>query len=193
MFFTPVALRSPGHESSHRWPAPLSRKIDLWLWISMASSVAIILILQFSTSYSNSPLSIEPGPFGFAIFVVIIFYDTTLLILSSKERNITASVAVGWQMDAERVEEVEGAAQMRRTINFWILAVCQSGMAALGLYVGSRLTLLLWAPVQGFHNPIRECVEFAFSLGEMGILTYIAARCIVRDTVGAIILSSNNV
>ncbi|KAH9476889.1 hypothetical protein JR316_0010805 [Psilocybe cubensis] len=134
-----------------------------------------------------------------ALLVVIIFYGTILLILSSKERRLsdvrTSSLTrprcesenkyfVAHNLyrctDGDHDEEIAVEDKRRSTI-IWILAVSQSGLAAVGLYAAARLVLVMggFAGKEG-ANPILECFELVYVLGEMGMLMYIAICCVVQ-------------
>ncbi|KAF8900452.1 hypothetical protein CPB84DRAFT_1962381 [Gymnopilus junonius] len=171
-----------------RWPVPLSYRIDRWLWASSLSSIGMMTHLM-NIHHDGG----DSGPFGIAIFMVILFYNITLLILSTKERKIAAvhiagqrglEAGIGIEENAKAIDVEEGddvftAAHLRQAVNFWILAVCQSGVAALALYMAGRLALLLRSSMHALQGPLASYVDLVFSATQMGVLGYIGVCCIV--------------
>lgn len=136
-----------------------------------------------------------------ALLAVIIFYNTMLLILSSKERQISAAttpgplarvaaVEAGAEYKSSVIEDPEDVAdadegivgdEEQRSAVIWILAVSQSGLAAVGLYVVARLVLVFggFGETKAGH-PVVDCFELVYALGEMGMMVYIAVCCLVQ-------------
>ena len=163
-----IPVMSPSHdeERNDNRPAPLSRKIDVWIWSSLLSSLILIPALQLN----NTQNFIVPG------VLVPIFYNATLLILSRKERKIAVFFTETFTSeDITRRHSI-----LRSTTTFWILAVCQIYLALLGLYVPARLTFLFCVPSGILHG---VCVELLFAVGQMAVMGYISGCCIVHDEV----------
>ena len=74
---------------------------------------------------------------------------------------------------------------MWSSLNFWILAVCQSGIAALGLYLAARLALFCGIPTIVQENIFYEVGELVFVVTQIVMLGFIALRCVIRNAVRA--------
>ncbi|KAF8968813.1 hypothetical protein BDZ97DRAFT_1915874 [Flammula alnicola] len=162
------------------WPAPLSRQIDRWLWASVLFSTVILSIFVFCHHNINSKSKESPGQLRLALTIVTLFYNSILLVLSYKERRIT--LAAEAECDVEEAEDIEHSARMRSTIIFLMLAMCQSFLVTLGLYVAIRLIFALRAPVQSASGPpLLAYSDLGFAAGQMVLMVYMTASCIFHE------------
>ena len=137
----------------------------------------------------------DSNPFGCAPFVVIVFYDAVLLFLTSKEakvasegrRALVVSTDDGQgqaEKDDEKDEGIVAIAHLRQTLNFWVCAVCQSGIAASVLYEAGRLALLLRAPTMlTLPDILTGYIDLLASVGQIGVLSYATLWAIVLQIV----------
>jgi hypothetical protein len=164
---------SPSHdvEWNDNWPAPLSRKIDVWIWSSLLFSLVLIPALQLNNNRNFIVLMTS--------VLVSILYNATLLILSRKERKIAVFA------ETFAIEDITTRrhSTLRSTTTFWILAVCQIYLALLGLYVPARLVVLFCGP-SGKLDVV--CIELLFAVGQMAVMGYISGCCIVHDEVSGL-------
>ncbi|KIM41824.1 hypothetical protein M413DRAFT_27394 [Hebeloma cylindrosporum] len=160
----------PSHdvEWNDSWPAPLSRKIDVWIWSSLLLSLVLLPALQLN---NNTGSSIIP------CVLVSMFYNATLLILSRKERKIAGFT----EMFTIGDNTTRRHSKLRSKMTFWVLAVCQIYLALLGLYVPARLTFLLWMPSGKLHGSLPVYIELLFAVGQMVVMGYISGCCILHD------------
>jgi len=169
-------------------PAPILSKIGVWIWLSIIVSSIALIFERLATLHLKSEFQLSQGPLGPAIFIIAIFYDITILILSIKESKFVEEVVEESQLDQwpvpakEKGEDDENIRTMAMwsCINYWILAVCQSGLAASGLYLAARAALFFGIPPSDSRNVVIEIGGLAFVFAEMAMLGYIATCCIVR-------------
>ncbi|KAF9481593.1 hypothetical protein BDN70DRAFT_876077 [Pholiota conissans] len=175
---------SPSYGGWPRWPTPLSSQINPWLWLSLALSISVpttCAIHQLSHPPAKDTIKI---PFGsgqsliVALGVITALYNTFLLFLSRKEHRLTTS-----EEGMEDIEDVAQTAHMRSTLSLLIVAVCQSFLATLFLYVGVRLIFLLRAPVQhtSMSHPLLAYGDFGFVLGQMLMMGYVIFHCVHHE------------
>ena len=165
-----IPVMSPSHDAewNDSWPAPLSRKIDVWIWSSLLLSLVLVPALQLNNN--RNFIVLIPS------VLVPILYNATLLVLSRKERKIAVYA------ETFTIEDIITRRQstLRSTTTFWILAVCQIYLALLGLYIPARLIFLFCGPSGKMHI---VCIELLFAVGQMAVMGYISGCCIVHDEV----------
>ncbi|KAF8174900.1 hypothetical protein BJ912DRAFT_42190 [Pholiota molesta] len=166
-------------------PAPLSAQVNRWLWLSMAVSLSIPATFAFRHLHSQTPMTDTPNSpsgghetFSVALGIVAALYSTFLLILARKERRLT--VAEEAMVD---IEDATQAVRLRSTLSLLMVAVCQSFLAALFLYVGARVAFLL--RVSGEHastsHPLFAYGDFVFVVGQMGLMGYVIFCCVLHE------------
>ncbi|KAF9562867.1 hypothetical protein CPC08DRAFT_706379 [Agrocybe pediades] len=177
---------SPGTDFEHislNAPAALLQSIKKWIRLSMITSALSMALPHFFGKIEESA-AINQGPFGPAVFLVILFYDFVVLLLASKEGVLLLKI-VNARHEPENPSDEEGmlTSTAWSSLNFWILAVCQSGLAALGLYLAARMALFFGCSTADAGYLFFKTFELVFVLGQMALLTYTATRCIIRNAV----------
>lgn len=149
----------------------------------VACTLCIFIPRFFSILYEPN---IDYRPFGPAVFLVVLFYDFVVMYLSSRERRVILE-AVRSKCEQEFLSEDDSTAIITKwnSLNFWILALCQSGMAALGLYLSARLALFWGIPTALLGNMFFEIFELVFVVTQIAMLGCIALHCVIRSAVRA--------
>jgi len=155
-------------EWNDSWPAPLSRRTDVWIWSSLLLRLVLIPALQLNSARN----------FVIPSILVPILYNAILLILSRKEQKLAIFT------EAVSIEDItRRCSTLRSTMTFWILAVCQIYLALLGLYIPARLIFLLHMPSATLDGSLLGCTELLFAVEQMAVMGYISGCCIVHDEV----------
>ncbi|KAF4612181.1 hypothetical protein D9613_003879 [Agrocybe pediades] len=172
-------------------PAALLQSIKKWIRLSMITSALSMALPHF---FGKIEESAAKGPFGPAVFLVTLFYDFVVLLLASKEGVLLLKIVNPRHEPENPSDEEEGmlTSTAWSSLNFWILAVCQSGLAALGLYLAARMALFWGCSTADAGYLFFETFELVFVLGQMAFLGYIATRCIIRNAEMEAYLVSNS-
>lgn len=150
----------------------------------MVLSLGSICALQLTDIDMKTKDTRTPALFRYGIFVVVVVYDMLLLWLSSESGRITrtARKSLRGKMGSEEAEVMD-VAESRHTRNLWMVAICQSGLAIIGLFV-MMTTIQVFGRCSGRAGySVVECFELVLGLGQMVLMASAAICCVIRDTV----------